>query len=70
MKVHLKVHKVHNFHQVRGGGLTGGTGLIPRPIAAAHVRDLRRKGGKSSRSLCMKTSEQKSLSPRTNDRKS
>jgi len=25
------------FHQVRGGGLTGGTGLIPWPIAAAHV---------------------------------
>ena len=31
---------------VFGGGLTGGMGLIPWPIAAAHVRDLRRKGGK------------------------
>jgi hypothetical protein len=50
---------------VFGGGLTGGTGLIPWPIAAAHVRDLWRKGGDLSRSLCMKTSEQKSLSPRT-----
>ena len=42
-----------------------GAGLIPWPIAAAHVRDLRRKGGDLSRSLCMKTSEQKSVSPRT-----
>ena len=42
----MKVHKMHNIDQVRGGGLTGGTGLIPWPIAAAHVRDLWRKGGK------------------------
>ena len=54
---------------VFGGGLTGGTGLISRPIAAAHVRDLWRKGGDLSRSLRIKVLEQKSTSLRTKDHK-